>query len=348
MKHCNNLGKYASKYFKTTIEILKNANDISTLKFFCFENNITVCGIKFIKEIIKKEIDISILKEMEIFSLNDGDVVNEREPVLIINGKYQHFALLEGIIDGILTRLSSISTNVKKIMEIDENINFIYMADRNDLYLNQPYDGYAAYIGGARNFVTEAMMKFIDSEDIMHVGTMPHSLIQLSKGDIINALKKFSKTYPENKVTALIDYSNDCLNEIKKIASSDFVNIVNFVRVDTSINLVDKCLQIGDWQNDLSIKGACSKLIFKVRKTLDECNLQNVKIIVTGSISKNKIIQYKKENTPIDVYGIGSWLLRKICHFTGDLIQINGISEAKIGRTCDIKQYLMKMNKWIL
>lgn len=348
MKIPNSLEKYASKYFKTTIEIVKNDNNLVTLKFFCFENNITLCGIKFVKEIIKKEIDSKVLKEIEIFALSDGAIINAHQPVLTITGKYRYFALLEGIIDGILTRLSSIATNVRKIINLKGDVDLVYMADRNDLYLNQPYDGYAAYIGGARKFVTEAMLEFIDDTNVECVGTMPHSLIQQSEGDTLLALIRFHETYPKIKITALIDYSNDCVGEIKKIAAHPIAKFVNAVRVDTSVNLVDKILQVGNWQNDLTIRGVCTKLIFKVREALDNHSLKDVKIIVSGSINDEKIKQYNKEKAPIDIYGIGSWLLKKSCHFTGDLIKLNGVYQAKIGRNNDIEQYLIKMKKWSL
>ncbi|MGL5630520.1 MAG: nicotinate phosphoribosyltransferase [Mycoplasmoidaceae bacterium] len=341
------LSTYASKYFHQTIKIVSKKKYYSTIKFFTFDDNITLCGIKFIKQLISDEIEKKILDEISIYSLNDGDIVFSKNPVLIIQGHYKYFAIFEGIIDGILTRLSSIATNVKKISTNTYVKDFIFMADRNDLFLCQPYDGYAAYIGGARNFVTKSMMLEIDDKKINYVGTMPHSLIQQHQGDLIKTIESYLKYFPTEKITALIDYNNDCIGEIKRIANSKFKSSISWVRIDTSKNVVDKSLQKGEWKNNNSIKGINSHLIWKVRNALDKNNLSHIKIIVSSGINEEKIKLLSKEKAPVDCFGIGSWFLHKSCHFTADLIKIDDKYESKYGRNDNIEKEIRKMKKWV-
>lgn len=343
-----NIEKYSAKYFMTTVESLKEKNNLSTLKFFCFEDNITICGISLIKPLIMNQLSKEDLKLIEIFSLKDGDITNSNEPVIVITGDYRKFAILEGIIDGILTRLSSIATNVREVINIVGKKSLVFMADRSDLYLNQPYDGYAGYVGGARKFVTQAMVELIDENDTEQIGTMPHSLIQQHGGNLINALKSFHQNFPFIGLTALIDYHNDCVGEIIKLANDPISKYLVAVRIDTSSVLVDKSLQIGDWVNNQKLRGVCSKLILIVRQSLDYNGFKNVKIIATSSINKNKILEFKKLNIPVDIYGIGSALLKKSCHFTADLIQLNEKYEGKFGRIDPIEKYLVNLNKWVL
>ena len=117
------------------------------------------------------------------------------------------------------------------------------MADRTDDYVVQPYDGYAAYVGGIRNFVTEASVKYIKQfNNVKASGTIPHALIQQFKGDLPRAVKAYHQTFPQDKLVALIDYNNDVENEIINLKKSGIKDL-DFIRIDTSANLVDFSIQ---------------------------------------------------------------------------------------------------------
>ena len=71
-----------------------------------------------------------------------------------------------------------------------------------------------------RIFTTKAHTELIPSmKDVKIVGTMPHALIQQYNGCLVTALKKYAKTFPNEKLSALVDYHNDIVNEIKLIPS---------------------------------------------------------------------------------------------------------------------------------
>ncbi len=333
--------KYSSKYFIDTIDIIKELNNVVTLKFFSFNEEYVLCGINEVKKIIEKEITKADLKKLEIYSRKDGDVIKKGEPVLLITGDYSKFGYLENIIDGMLSRMSSVATNVFNLKKITDK-DIIFMADRTDLYCNQPYDGYAAYIGGMHKFVTQSMCELIsDKKDYQYVGTVPHSLIQQHEGDLVKALQHYHKVFPKNKIVALIDYTNDCIGEIRKLANSNLKNKIEAVRIDTSSSLIDKSLQ------GLKEKyyGVNDKLIKLVRKELDKQGMNKTKIIVSSGINENSIKNFNKQKSPIDIYGIGSYFLTRSVFFTGDLIKLNGKYEAKVGRDSSIENYLKTMIK---
>ncbi len=337
-----NYKKYSSKYFLDISKIVEKSNDRVLLRFFSFTDNYILCGMKHVKKIIYESIPKKDLKNITIHSRKDGELINKEEPILLIEGHYSDFGFLENVIDGILSRMSSIATNVYNIKKITDK-EIIFMGDRTDLFVNQKYDGYAAYIGGIRNFVTESMIEDLKQfDDYNYVGTIPHALIQQHNGDIVKSLTSYKKYFPNNKLVALIDYHNDCISEINKIANSEIKNDIYAIRIDTSSSLIDKSLQ------DKKIKeyGVNDTLVKLVRKELDKNNMNDVKIIVSSNINENKIKEFNSKKTPIDIYGIGNFFLSRNVLFTGDLIKLNDKYEAKVGRNNPIEKYLNKMIKW--
>ncbi|KAJ3619906.1 hypothetical protein Zmor_008663 [Zophobas morio] len=226
-------------------------------------------------------------QDLKIQALSDGSIINEMEPVLKISGKYTDFAFLEGLIDGALSRATSIATNSKKVVDAANGKIILNMNDRADLYSNQAFDGYASYVGGIRNFVTPSALEFIDDESVLKPqGTMPHALIASFDGDIIKAAEAFQKTFPQNNLVILIDYNNDCVVDAAKCAKH-FGQTLKSVRIDTSFALIDKSLvDLGDKKE---LHGVNPTLIKAVRKALDENGGSHVKIIASSGFNQEKI-----------------------------------------------------------
>lgn len=343
-------GYYSSKYFLSTKKILKNnknSEDV-TLKFFHFSDNITVCGIDECVQLIKFCIDKNNMKKITILGKKDGDISKKGEPILVIRGDYKEFGYLENIIDGILSRRSSIATNCKKITDLIGGKNMIFMGDRTDDYSIQAYDGYAAYYGGVRNFVTKKQIEFIKSDkDVKYIGTIPHAAIQQHNGNIVDTLNAFIKKNDKNEnIVALIDYNNDCINELNSIYESKIK--IDFVRIDTSSKLIDKSLiKIATKKKNKSqYFGVNHWLINKVRNKLDELNMHDTKIIVSSGLTYEKIINLIKKKSPVDIYGIGKSLLNISVNYTGDLIKIGNQYKSKVGRSQNIEQHLLNLIKY--
>lgn len=57
-----------------------------------------------------------------------------------------------------------------------------------------------------------------------------------------------------------------------------------------------------------------------------------VKIIVYGGFCEEKIKLFERERTPVDVYGVGSILLKGNNDFTADVVKVGDKFIAKAGR----------------
>ncbi len=316
---------YVAKYFLNTKKIAKKhelvKKSIVSLQFFQWSNNIKLCGINFVLEFLAEHTNTS---KYRIKYLPDGTIVNSREVVLELKGEYKYFGIYEGIIDGILSRASSIATNAWNIKKVANGKRLIFMGDRADYYLNQKLDGYAAAVGGIETQVTKMQTSLHEGED---VGTTPHVLIQMFKGDLIAAMHAFRDLFPDEKLIALVDFNNDVIKD-SLILLKEFKKDLYGVRVDTSPSLTDKYFENKKNQE----KGVNIILIKALRQALDKNNGKHVKIIISSGLDAQKIQKFEKAKTPIDGYGVGASILKINNLFTADAVKIDGEKIAKVGR----------------
>lgn len=321
-------GYWSAFYFLKSKKIVEeNApGHIVTEQWFQRTNDAMVCGIDECLAILKKFARNP--ESLEIYALNDGDLINSEEPVLKVTGKYEDFGFLESTIDGILARRSSVATNTMRVVRALRGKPTFSMADRQDDYLTQTGDGYATYVGGIKAFSTDAQGAWVGKKGM---GTMPHALIEICGGDVNKAADIYLKTFPNEKVTALIDYHNnvtfDAVNLAKHLGHK-----LKAVRVDTSKSLIDHYFDDKD-TTGFDPHGVCKELIFALRKALDDNGFDFVQIVVSSGFTAEKIDEWTRLNVPVDMYGVGSYLCKNdTCGFTGDLVELDGKSEAKEGR----------------
>ncbi|CAM3763322.1 nicotinate phosphoribosyltransferase [Mesobacillus zeae] len=325
-------GWFSAVYFLKTREIVeKYFNDnIVTMQFFQREETV-LCGTDEVIALVKTFADNT--DGLEIYSLKDGDKVKPFETVLTITGPYQDFGYLEGLIDGILARRTSVATNVYNVVKAancsGKNKPVIFMGDRDDHFTTQAGDGYAAYIGGSTAQATHAMSEWWGKKGM---GTMPHALIQLFNGDVVAATKAYQETFPEDDLIALVDYNNDAITDALQAARA-FGSELKGVRVDTSGTMIDKYfVRNQHLLGTFDPRGVNAMLIFALRKALDDEGFQHVKIVVSGGFNETRITEFEKNGVPVDMYGVGGSLLKINIGFTGDNVLLNGEHQAKAGR----------------
>jgi nicotinate phosphoribosyltransferase len=102
------------------------------------------------------------------------------------------------------------------------------------------------------------------------------------------------------------------------------------VRLDTSADLVDRSLW--DELGDFDPRGVNERLVHAVRDALDAAGHGNVKIVVSGGFTVDKIRRFEERAVPADAYGVGSSLLRGDNDFTADVVLLDGRPVAKVGR----------------
>ncbi|WP_217587051.1 nicotinate phosphoribosyltransferase [Lentibacillus saliphilus] len=326
-------GWFSAVYFLKTKEIAekKLPNNYITMQFFQKSHDAVLCGTDEAIALVHTFADQP--ETLEIHSLKDGDKISPFESVLTISGAYQQFGFLEGIIDGILARRTSVATNVYNVVKAasssGEQKPIIFMGDRDDHYTQQAGDGYAAFIGGSTAQATHAMNEWWGKQGM---GTMPHAMIQMFRGDVVAASRAYHEMYPEDELVALVDYNNDVITDSLKVAHA-FGDALKGVRVDTSRTLVDKYfLRNHHLMGTFDPRGVNPELMFALRKALDEAGFEHVKIVVSGGFSEERIRYFEQRGVPVDMYGVGGSLLKINIGFTGDNVLLNGTPEAKEGR----------------
>jgi nicotinate phosphoribosyltransferase len=320
-------GFFTANYFiKTNLIVSKfRPNHVVTLQFFQRNPDMMVCGLD--ESIALIHTFAKSPETLTIEALNDGDMIGINEPVLKITGKYEYFGFLESMIDGILSRRTSVATSVKDVLKAANNKPVFSMADRQDDYHSQVGDGYATFVAGISKVSTDAQGAWWGGRGM---GTMPHALIQVCNGDIKLACDLYVKTFPEEQITALIDYNNDVVNDSVNLAKH-LKEKLKAVRVDTSMSLIDKYF-IGKDTSKFDPHGVCKELIFGLRNALDAAGFPKVKIVVSSGFTPEKIKSFEDAHAPVDMYGVGLYLVRLTTNFTGDLVMLDGLHQAKVGR----------------
>ncbi len=265
--------------------------------------------------------------ELEVHALFDGDEVEPWETVMLITGPYDAFAHLETLYLGVLARRTRVGTNTRRVVEAAAPQTVMFFPARHDHWLVQTGDGYAAHIAGAIGVSTDAQASWWGSEGI---GTVPHALIAAYGGDTVRATLKFLEHAPAGvQVVTLVDFENDCVRTSLEVARALGDKLFG-VRIDTSEKLVDRSVlpQMGRFPPT----GVNPQLVWNVRRALDAEGFRNVKIVVSGGFSVDKIREFHRQGVPVDAYGVGSSLFQGRFDFTADVVLLDGTPCAKVGR----------------
>jgi nicotinate phosphoribosyltransferase len=269
---------------------------------------------------------------LEIRALYDGDELEPYEPVVQIEGDYTTFAHLETPVLGTLARRTLITTNTVHVLQAANGKPIIFMPARHDHHRVQTGDGYAAYIAGQ---VVGAEVGVTTDEQASWwggrgIGTVPHALIAAYGGDTVLASRKFAEwAPPDMNVTVLVDFENDSVRTALEVSDALGDRLWG-VRLDTSENLVDRSLW--DEMGDFKPTGVNERLVEKVRRALDDAGRPDVRIVVSGGFTVEKIRSFEEQGVPVDAYGVGSSLIRGSNDFTGDIVTTDGKPSAKFGR----------------
>jgi nicotinate phosphoribosyltransferase len=269
---------------------------------------------------------------LTVKALHDGDRVEPWETVMTIEGDYTLFAHLETVYLGVLARRTLITTNIARLLDAANGKPIIFMAARHDHHRVQTGDGYAAHVAGAMlgaeiGVTSDAQASWWGGRG---VGTVPHALIAAYGGDTVLAATKFADWAPDDfHITVLVDFENDSVRTSLEVARALGPRLWG-VRLDTSDQLVDRSLwgEMGDFDP----RGVNERLVRNVRAALDAEGFEQVRIVVSGGFSADKIQTFERRRVPVDAYGVGSSLLRGENDFTSDIVVTDGLTAAKVGR----------------
>jgi nicotinate phosphoribosyltransferase len=314
----------------------------------------------------------------------DGDPRNIR-PVLKVRGRYREIALLETPTLGVLTRGTRITTNVYNVLRAARGKPVLFFPARFDAHEVQAADGYSYRIAVQRfNMDYKHKLDSLISTDAqgdwwggLGGGTIAHAAIASFLGDTVETMMAFARTQPVGiPRVALVDFDNDCVGTSLAVMDAMFARYRELidmerediaeryklfaVRPDTSGSLRDVSVPpLGLKKVDM---GVTPRLVFTLRQALDDAWkrwdlsdewqkraqrwCKEVKILVTGGFSPDKIRRFEDLGVPADMYGVGSSLFSNSGvegtnnDFTADVVRVNVKGEwypmAKVGRVaCD-------------
>jgi len=325
-------GYYSDQYFNLTKELLERDAHRPEVLVQVFQKRDSVLGgideaIAVLRECSGERGPGGVWRpgwdRLEVRALYEGDEIAPYEPVLTIRGDYALFAHLETVYLGCLARRTLIMRNVREVVEAAAGKDILYFPARHDHWQVQTGDGWAAHVAGAIGVSTDAQASWWGGHG---VGTVPHGLIAAYGGDTVAAAQAFARRYAAHmNVTVLVDFDNDSVGTSLAVADALGDDLWG-VRLDTSETMVDKALE------GTGLRGVQPELMRRVRAALDAAGHERVRIVVSGGFTAERIRAFEADGVPVDVYGVGSSLIRGSNDFTADVVEVDGRPCAKAGR----------------
>jgi nicotinate phosphoribosyltransferase len=327
-------GYYSDAYFNHTKTLLEDDGHQPRVVMQVFQRKESILGgideaIAVLKQCSgRRGADakwINGFKDLEVNALHEGDEIAPWETVMTIEGDYSQFAHLETVYLGCLARRTLIMRNVREVVEAANGKPILYFPARHDHWLVQTGDGWAAHVAGAIGVSTDAQASWWGGRG---VGTVPHALIAAYGGDTALAARKFADRFAsEMNVTVLVDFANDSVTTALEVAEALGPDLWG-VRLDTSDRLVDEGLR----RTGVEETGVNAPLVRLVREELDANGHQDVRIVVSGGFTAERIRSFEAHGVPVDAYGVGSSLIRGSNDFTADIVMVEGRPAGKVGR----------------
>jgi nicotinate phosphoribosyltransferase len=256
----------------------------------------------------------------EVWAVPEGTLVFPNEPLMRITAPIIEAQLVETFLLNSINLQTMIATKASRVVNAADGKAVIEFGLRREPGIDGGMKvARSSYIAGCQG--TSNVLAGM-SYGIPVFGTMAHSFI-MSYPKEIDAFRAFAKTFP-NKSTLLIDTYDD-------IAGAEKAVIV-------ARELESKGIHLGGVRIDSGDLVESSK---KVRKILNDNNLQFAKIFVSGDLDEYKITDLLKAGAPIDSFGVGTKM-----GTSADRPYLDGIYKLCETQTADGKfEPIMKLSK---
>src|ERR687885_218925 len=252
--------------------------------------------------------------ELEVEAVQDGGIVpysgDPRDvlPVLRIRGRYRDFAVLETPILGALTEATRVATNVYQVLTAANGKDLLFFPARFAHYKLQALHGYAYTLAVA------AFNQKSGRRSGLYISTDEQGAWWGGRG---------GGTLPHAAIACFLGDTAEAMGQFCKHNAPDTPRLVHNLR-----HAVDAAWRSWDippeWQDEA--RHWC----------------EAVKIVATGGFNPDKIRRFEELDVPVDVYGVGSWLLNNSDaegtsnDFTADVVRVRldgtWIDMAKVGR----------------
>ncbi|MEM4728040.1 MAG: nicotinate phosphoribosyltransferase [Candidatus Bathyarchaeia archaeon] len=275
-----------------------------------------LCGVEEVAHLLEGiPVDVYSMPEGSIF--HPSDHRGFREPVLMVEGAYSDFCLMETPMLGLLCQESGVATRAARVrLAAGERLTVSFGIRRMHPALAPAIDR-AAYIGGM-----DGVSSLIGAEVIggRPMGTMPHALI-IALGDQTSAWRGFHEVMePEVPRIALVDTYFDEKTEAI-MAAEALGKKLQGVRLDTPG----------------SRKGNFAEIVREVRWELDIRGYNHVRIFVSGGLDDEAVKALGEAGA--DAFGVGTWVSSApTVDFALDIVEVEGRPAAKRGKLGGKKQ----------
>jgi nicotinate phosphoribosyltransferase len=275
-----------------------------------------LCGIEEVAYLFEGvPVDVYAMPEGSIFY--PADYRGIREPVIVIDGPYGDYCLLETPMLGLICQASGAASRAARVKKVAGEKAVVAFGIRRMHPVLSPMLDRAAYIGG---FDGVSSLKGAEIIGEKPTGTMPHALI-IMFGNQVEAWKAFDEVVSSDVPrVALVDtYCDEKAEAI--MAAEALKDRLYGVRLDTPG----------------SRKGNFVDIIREVRWELDVRGYKNVKIFVSGGLDEEQVKVLSEAGA--EAFGVGTAVSNApTVDFAMDIVELEGRLVAKRGKLGGKKQ----------
>jgi len=307
-------GDSADVYFARAENILEREglDPLVAMEVFAREPAI-LCGIDEAKNLLAHALAGGDPSETSIEALDDGDRIEPKEIVLRIRARYRRFGLYETAFLGMLAQSTGWATAARQVVEAASPQAVISFGARHVHPDITDVLDYASIVGGCVGASTPAGARLAG---LSPTGTMPHSLV-LIFGDTVRAAEAFDRDLGSDiSRIVLVDTFKDEAEEALRVAHALGDRLYG-IRLDTP-----------------SERGrVTADLVKEVRARLDMEGFEQIKIVISGGLTPERIAYFKEQGAQVDSFAVGSYISgASPIDFTADIKELDGRPIAKRGR----------------
>lgn len=248
---------------------------------------------------------------VDVDAMTEGSIFYPNEPVLRIAGRYRDFAVYETAILGFLCHASGVASAAAHIRLAAGGRPVYSFGSRRQHPAIAAMIERAAWIGGV-----DGASNTCAPEGIPLAGTMPHAFVMCYPCEEDAWLAFAQGAGPEVPRIMLADTFSDERDEAVRAAACGAAA----VRLDTP----------------RSRRGNMRAIIEEVRWELDVNGYPDVKIFLSGGLSREEVAAYRDI---ADAFGVGGAIANApVVDFAMDIVEMKGRPYAKRGKRSSVKQ----------
>ncbi len=222
----------------------------------------------------------------DVFGMRDGTIAFQNEPVLYVRGPRWQAQYVETYLLGKFRSLTKFASRASRIVDAAGGSSILEFGSRHIDPVLAPICAKAAYMAGCAGTsnVEAGFLYGIPIEDIR--GTMAHAYIESFPTEL-EAFRAYAKTYPDSAVLLVDTYDTgqgikNAIIVAKELEAAG--HKLRGIRIDS-----------GDIAKDTKL----------ARRLFADADLDYVKIVVSGDMDENKIVELKRKGAEIDIIGVG-------------------------------------------